>query len=90
MMLSILKEMTVYTFTLALSAPFVCLILLQNLFFLSLESHQQMTILQFIPRAYIDKIIVCNNHDLWTLIEEQLITEYLGTLSMYLICFQSL
>ena len=52
-MLSIFKETTVHTFALAFSAPFVHLILLHNLFFLPLESHEQMTILQVIPKAYI-------------------------------------
>ena len=40
-------------FKLAFSAPVVHLILLHNLFFLPLESHEQMTILQVIPKAYI-------------------------------------
>ena len=52
-MLSIFKETTVHTFMLAFSALFVHLILLHNLFFLPLKSHEQMTILQAIPRAYI-------------------------------------
>ena len=49
-----------------------------------------MTILQIIPRAYINKLIGCNNHDMWTLIAKQPRTEYLGALSLYLVCFQLL
>ena len=51
-MLSIFKETTVHTFMLAFSSLFVRLILLHNLFFLPLESHEQMTILQVIAMAY--------------------------------------
>ena len=50
--MSIFKETTPHMFMLEFSGPFMCLLLLHNLFFLHLESHKQMTILQVIPRAY--------------------------------------
>ena len=46
-MLSITKEKTVNKFMLVFSAPFVCLILLHDLFFLPLELHERIT-----PFAY--------------------------------------
>ena len=50
--------MTVHMFKLAYSARFVHLILLLTCFFLPLEPHERMTILQVIARAYINKLIV--------------------------------